>query len=125
MAADRADGVSSVAVASAAAAAALEAPDVAALHGGAVGEIATYGGGVRVKGIRVHERPLRRIGLHVIARFGARLDDLAEDVRRRVRDALRTAAPEYAAAAIDIHVVDVTTDDAVRPHSIEEPVRWR
>lgn len=121
-----ADGRSVIAVARAAAVAALEVPDVLDLHGGEVGEIATYGGGARVKGVRVHDRPNHRIRLHLIVRFGARLDDLAEAVRARVGDALNTSAPDFAGATIDIHVADVRTGaEALPAGPPEEPVRWR
>lgn len=120
-----ADGAPMMQVARLAAAAALEAPDVLDLHGGTVGEIATYGQGARVRGVRVHERPAPRVRLHLIVRFGARVDDLAEDVRARVRQALAGVAAGFAGATIDVHVADVRSEDAALPHGeVEEPLQW-
>lgn len=118
-----AKSLSLVDVARLAAAAAVEAPDVVGLYSGAVGEIATYGGGKSVKGIRVHDRPEPRLRLHLIVRFGAPLDALAQEVRARVRQALTTVAPRFAAGRIDVHVADVSADGM--PIGLpEEAGRW-
>lgn len=119
------DRLPAVAVARLVAASALEVPDVVGFHGGAVGEIATYGGGTRVRGVRIYGPPNPRIRLRLIVRFGARLDDLAEDVRQRIRAALDTVAPEFARGPIDVHVADVGTDaEALPVGTSEETVRW-
>lgn len=105
--------LSSVAVARLAAAAATQSPDVLALYGGAVGEIATYApGGQAVRGVRVRAGPTRRVELHITARFGARLDDVADDVRRRVAAALVNAAPDVAGAPIDVRIADVRREES-------------
>lgn len=119
-----ADPLSLVGVARLAAAAAVEAPDVVGLHSGAVGEIATYGGGTSVKGVRVHDRPEPRIRLYLIVRFGAPLDALAQEVRARVREALNTVAPRFAAGRIDVHVADVSADGVLPVGPPEEAGRW-
>lgn len=120
------DGLSVVAVARLAAAAALEAPGVLGFHGGAVGELATYGQGGPIRGVRVVDRPEPRIRVHLIVRFGVRLDNLAQDVRTRVREALDTVAPEFAGGIIDIHVADLRTDaEALPAGPTEEPMGWR
>ncbi len=113
-----------VGVARLAAAAAVEAPDILGLHSGAVGEIATYGGGKNVKGVRVHDRPEPRIRLHLIVRFGAPLDALAHQVRARVREALNTVAPPFAAGRIDVHVADVSAGGVLPVGPPEEARRW-
>lgn len=119
-----AKSLSLVDVARLAAAAAVEAPDVVGLYSGAVGEIATYGGGKSVKGIRVHDRPEPRLRLHLIVRFGAPLDALAQEVRARVRQALTTVAPRFAAGRIDVHVADVSADGMLPIGLPEEAGRW-
>lgn len=94
------------AVARLAAAAAREVPDVLDLHGGTLGEVATYGQGTKVRGVRVEREP-PRVRVHTIMRFGARMDDVAEEVRRRVRATLSAEAPLFADAAVDVHIADV------------------
>ena len=107
--------LSPLAVARISAAAARDAPGVVALHGGTLGEIATYGQGGPVRGIRVRRPPGARVKVHVVARFGARLDEVADEVRARVGQALAEHAPEFADARVDVHIADVgllTDDDA-------------
>lgn len=118
-------GLSDVALARMTAEAALGVPDVLGLHGGAVGEIATYGEGARVRGIRVHRRPDPRIRLHLIVRYGCRIGEVAEEVRASLRKALETDAPEFSRGVIDVYVADVRADhDAPPVGPPEEPVRW-
>ncbi len=105
--------VAPIAVARVVQAAAVEAPGVVALHGGAVGELATYGDGARVPGVAVRTGARPSIAVHVVATFGAALDALADDVRRRVTESLAAGAPAAAAWPVDVHVADVrlgTTD---------------
>lgn len=102
--------VSSVAVARIAAAAAREVPQVLALDGGARGEIATYGPHGPVRGVRVHRSATPRVRLRTVMRFGARLDEVAEEVRRRVCAELATQVPAFADAIVDVHVADVRED---------------
>ncbi len=98
--------VSSVVVARLVAAVAQEVPDVLGLHGGSLGEVATYGPDGPVRGVRVERTP-PRVRLHTVVRFGARLDEVADEVRRRVRTALAAQVPALADATVDVHVVDV------------------
>ncbi len=105
---------SPVAVAKAAAIAAGEVPDVVDLHAGAVGEIATYGTGGPVRGVRVRRPPDPRVRIHVVARFGARLDEGAEAVRERVAGALAQHAPSFADTPVDVHIADVRASDGDR-----------
>ncbi len=100
-------------VARIAAAAASQVRGVVALHGGALGEIATYGSGGPVPGIRVRRPPDAGLRVHLVARFGVRLDELADEVRARVRDALADEAPQFADAPVDVHVADVRLDEDV------------
>ena len=90
-----------VVTASLAAAAAREVADVLDLYGGAVGEIATYGGGERVGGVRVRGE---RLTLYLIVRFGRPLADIAEDVRDKVRQRLDGSW------VIDVHIQDVRAE---------------
>lgn len=99
--------VSSVEVAHAAATAAQKVPDVLGLHGGALGEVATYGQDGPVLGVRVRRTPAPRLELRLIVRFGARLDEVAEAVRERVLAAMADAAPAFAHAVVDVRIADV------------------
>lgn len=115
--------VSSAAVARLAAAAAQEAADVVALHGGALGEVATYGRGSPVRGVRVDRAPTPRVRLYTVMRFGARLDEVADEVRRRVQATLAAQVPSFADAVVDVHVADVreATDDQPQQSSLDAP----
>lgn len=110
--------VSSVAVARIAAAAAREVPQVLALDGGARGEVATYGPHGPVRGVRVERSSTPRVRVHTVMGFGARLDEVAEEVRRRVRAELAAQMPGFADAIVDVHVTDVRGAD-------EEPMARR
>ena len=70
---------------------------VARLSPGSHGEVATYLPGRRVPGVRSSDG---RIEVHVVARWGVRVADLAAEVRRAV-------APAADGMVIDIHVDDV------------------
>ncbi|HVM12825.1 MAG TPA: Asp23/Gls24 family envelope stress response protein [Egibacteraceae bacterium] len=106
--------VSSAVVARLAAAAAHEVPGVLGLHGGALGEVATYGDVAPVRGVRVERTPAPRVRLRTVMRFGDRLDEVADEVRRRVRTTLAEQVPPFADAVVDVHVADVraTPDEA-------------
>lgn len=67
--------------AEAVASAALACPDVAALSGGSMEEVATYLPGRRVSGVRVRGDALE---VHVVARWGKPLPQIAEQVRASV-----------------------------------------
>jgi uncharacterized alkaline shock family protein YloU len=98
--------VSSVAVARLVAAIARELPEIVDLDGGLLGEVATYGETGPVRGVRIQRTP-PRIRLHTVMRFGARLDEVADEIRRRVSETLRAQVPAFADATVDVHVVDV------------------
>lgn len=99
--------VSPVVIARLAAAAAQEVPDVLGLHGGAVGEVATYGANGPVRGVRVRLNPQPRLQLRLIVRFGARLNEVAEAVRARTDAVMAEHVPAFAEATIDVHIADV------------------
>jgi uncharacterized alkaline shock family protein YloU len=80
-------------------------PGVIALHGGTVGEFATYGDGTRVAGVRATDRPIRSIEIRVVARFGVELHELARQVRAAAASRTRTTAWEE--ARIDVRIVDL------------------
>lgn len=92
------------------AATAQEVPDVLDLHGGLLGEVATYGENGPVRGVRIQRTP-PGVRLHAVMRFGVRLDEVADEVRRRVSEALTAQAPAFADATVDVHVVDVRLSD--------------
>lgn len=81
-------------------------PGVLDLHGGAVGEFATYGGGERIRGVRVTRGPATSVALRLVAAFGYPLPELADEVRDRVRSALGDTTGD-APATVDLQVVDV------------------
>ena len=72
-------------------------PSVAGISPGPLGEVATYLPGRRVPGVRLGDG---RIEIHVVARWGVRVPDLAADVRA----AVQTIA---AGVLVDVHVDDV------------------
>ena len=57
-------------------------PDVVALSGGTVGEVATYLPGRRVAEVRI---AADAIEVHVVARYGPTVAEIADQVRRAVR----------------------------------------
>ncbi|MDP8958252.1 MAG: Asp23/Gls24 family envelope stress response protein [Actinomycetota bacterium] len=87
-----------------AATAANEVPDVLDLYEGAVGEIATYGSGERVGGVRVRRGEPNRLVLYLVVRFGRPLAEIAEEVRDKVRQRLEGSW------VIDVHIQDVRAE---------------
>ncbi len=83
------------------AAAALGCPLVANLTGGRFGEVATYLPGRRILGIRAGDG---EIEIHVVARWGGSLPDVADAVRAAV--ATRAAGMPVAVFIDDIEVPD-------------------
>ena len=83
------------------AAATLACPEVASLSGGQFGEVATYLPGRQVAGVRV---TTDRVDVHVVARYGAPLHQIADRVRR-------TVAPVTAGLPVDVTFDDITTGD--------------
>ncbi len=85
--------------ADAVAAAALACPEVVSLSGGQFGEVATYLPGRRVAGVRV---TTDRVDVHVVARYGVPLHQIADRVRR-------TVAPAVAGLPVDVTFDDITS----------------
>lgn len=81
--------VTSLAVARMVSAAALQVDAVTDLDGGAVGEFATYGSGTRCEGVRVRGRDPLEVEVRLAVRYGVRIPDVAEAVRRAVTDDAR------------------------------------
>ena len=79
-------------------------PGVSDLHGGAIGEVATYLPGRRVVGIRM--RP-EATAIHVALRLGAPVRETAA--------AVRAAVAAIAPGPVDVTVEDVVTDDGALP----------
>lgn len=82
-------------------------PDVDRLYQGAVGEIATYGRGERVGGVRIHDVDVARIEVHVVARYGRRLPEVAEEVRTVVGAALVNQGIHLDDVMIDVRIADL------------------
>ena len=93
--------------------AARDVPGVVALFGGRLGEIATYGRGGRVPGVRVWREAGRlHVEAHIVAAYPPEhtLPALAESVRGKLRQQL----PELGIAdigPIDVIVADLRFDD--------------
>ncbi len=99
-------------VAEAAAAAARSTPGVVDLHGGSVGEIATLSPNRRVRGVRVSGRAGdRRVQVHLVARYGHPLAEVADDVRAAVDASLAERFGVEAPMTVDVHVADVSDAD--------------
>ncbi len=91
-------------------------PGVADVYGGRLGEIATYGRGSRVPGVRVERAGGQfQIEVHIVAVYTPELvlPVLAETVRSRLRQQLQDlAVPDI--GAIDVVIDDVRLDDTLR-----------
>ena len=93
--------------------AARDVPGVVDLFGGRLGEIATYGRGGRVPGVRVwREEGRLHVEAHIVAAYPPKhtLPVLADSVRGRLRELL----PELGVAAIgpiDVIVADLRFDE--------------
>lgn len=83
--------------------------DVVGLYSGALGEIATYGDGERVGGVRIHSQDPPRVEVHIVVRYGRPLPDVAADVRTVVRDLLATGGVE---PTVDVRIGDLDTGAA-------------
>lgn len=105
----------SIGVARVAATAAQAVPGVLGLHAGTVGEVATYGEGGRVPGVRVRRTSPASVTLHLVVQFGRRVDDLADEVRERVVDALTSAHPTAGPPVVNVHIADVRTGPVELP----------
>lgn len=83
-------------------------PGIAGLYSGRFGEIATYGRGARVPGVRVHTEGGRvMVAVHIVATYipTLRMPALADSVRQQLRQHL-------AALGIDnIGAIDVVVED--------------
>ncbi len=89
------------------AAAATGLPTVARLYHGAVGEIATYGGGRRVGGVRIRPDSPLQIDVHIVARYGRPLPEIATSVRTEIAHRLRDRGPALVDAVINVHIADM------------------
>lgn len=85
--------------------------DVVALDGGAVEEVATYGDGRRVAGVRLRAGRRARIAVHVVLRYGRPLPEIISSVRALARAAAADVDPGLADAAIDIYITDLEVED--------------
>lgn len=86
-------------------AAVLGCPDVVALSAGPFGEIASYLPGGRVTGVRTDDR---RVEVHVVARYGTPLPEVAERIGRALDGLL-------AGRTLEIAVEDIVLPEAAHP----------
>lgn len=100
--------VAPLAVARVVAAAVCQVRGVVELHAGRSGDVATYGTEGRQEGVKVRADDGSHITVHIVARFGERLDHLAERVRGAVSTALAAEIGDLTDVTIDVHVADVT-----------------
>lgn len=89
------------------AAAALGCPLIADLTGGRFGEVATYLPGRRLVGVRAVDG---EIEIHVVARWGAPLPDVAQAVRAAV-------SPHVGATPVAVFIDDIELPEADRAAS--------
>ncbi len=85
------------------AAAALACAGVSRLHGGIGHEVAAYLPGRTVPGVRLAED---RVEVHVVARYGTVLPDLAEKVRAAV-------IPAAGELPVEVHIDDLDVEPAL------------
>ena len=91
----------------------LACPDVVALSGGLVCEVATYLPGRRVTGVRVRDAV---VDVHVVARYGPTMDEIGAQVRAAL---MPLVGDRVVAVTIDDLAVDLGTESADGP-----AVRW-
>lgn len=82
-------------------------PSVARLAAGPLGDVATHLPGRRIPGVRIADG---EVEVHVVARWGTRVPDLAAEVRRAV-------GPITGGLPVAVHVDDV---DVPRPGELAE-----
>ena len=87
------------------AAAATACPLVAGMAGGRFGEVATYLPGRRLVGVRAADDELE---VHVVARWGTPLPEVADAVRRAV-------APAAAGRPVTVYIDDIEVPDGEAP----------
>lgn len=80
-------------------------PAVHDVDGGVMGTFATIGAGVQVSGVRIDDRN-RRAEIRVVARFGAPLPSLADEVREAVTAVLAEHG-DTGSWTVDVRVTDV------------------
>jgi hypothetical protein len=83
----------------------LACPLVAGLHGGREGEAVTYLPGRRITGIRI---TVDEVAIHVVARYPAAMDQVADQVRRAV-------APFVAGLRVDVAIEDLAVPGEPSP----------
>ena len=86
-------------------AAAIGCPQVAGMAGGQFGEVATYLPGRRLAGVRVADDELE---VHVVARWGTPLPEVADAVRRAV-------APAAGGRPVTVYIDDIEVPDSDAP----------
>lgn len=88
-------------------------PDVVALSGGLVGEVASYLPGRRVAGVRLREDS---VDVHVVARYGPTISAIADQVRSAV-------APLVPGRRVDVGVDGLATDEdiAAKQRPVDRP----
>lgn len=80
-------------------------PSVASLHGGTAAQVATFLPGRRVVGVRVSDLAVE---VHVVARYGASLPDVAAEIRAAV-------APFAKGSPVAVFVEDIEVPGADEP----------
>ena len=100
-----------VTLAGAAAEAAVATKGVARLDGGLAGTVATYGGGRRVRGVRVRDGEDPSVEVHVVLTLDRPVPVVTSDLRDAVTAALERLGDR--GRAVHIHVADVTTEPEV------------
>lgn len=85
--------------------------DVVTLDGGAVGEVATYGDGRRVAGVRLRGGRRSRIAVHVVLRYGRPLPEIASNVRALAYTAALDTDPGLTDTPIDVYITDLEVED--------------
>ena len=86
-------------------------PVVAGLAGGSFGEVATYLPGRRLLGVRLAGEELE---IHVVARWGTPLPEVADAVRTAV-------SPLVGGRAVTVFIDDIEVPDASQPVASASP----
>jgi uncharacterized alkaline shock family protein YloU len=102
------DTLAPLTIAAAAAEAALATKGVVRLDSGPAGSVATYGGGQRVRGVRVRDGDVPAVHVHLVLTVDRPIPDVTADVRDAVAAALELIGDPP--RAVHVHVTDVALE---------------
>jgi uncharacterized alkaline shock family protein YloU len=103
--------VPAITLAAAAAGAAVATQGVARLDSGPAGTVATYGGGQRVRGVRLRDGETPEVHVHLVLTLDRPIPQVTAEIREAVRSALELVGDT--GRAVHLHVADVLTEPEI------------